>query len=469
MGYVLIQNKGEVPIWGIRLMGLSNKTADQIGRFGTGLKESIALLARLGLQPIIFSGELRIDFEVQLMDEQEEICFKLSEARGRFEAGIWYGLGIHPNLGIHDWDDPWMIFREVVCNALDESGTDDLFHDVCYHEPEGKAGATRFYIPATEAIVKAYGTIEDKLLPLGKFEIEENLTGTGRAIKNRKDKKLQVFHRGVWIQAHERESLFDYEIDDIKLNESRSADWYDVNSRVARLVAHYAQTQAQELLHAVLRDKRDDLYELDVLQSASYYVELDHQSWTNAFHALFGEKAVLTDDSQFLYEKLRAVGKDPVVVTHSGLTALLRAAGVPTVDKVLTSQERKWESISDAGPKTQRIFDQVWDTLVTNELTYGAEKPALRLFTDKAGKISVTFGSYVEGKVYINAACIGSKHERRACLEEIAHHVSEAGDESREFQTFLLEVADHFMFDVKRVESVTVLRSGPDMRREFGG
>ncbi|KKM64362.1 hypothetical protein LCGC14_1502220, partial [marine sediment metagenome] len=71
-GHVLIQNSGELPIWGLRLMGFSDKTADKIGRFGTGLKESIALLARLGLQPIIFSGELRVDFKVQLLDEQEE-------------------------------------------------------------------------------------------------------------------------------------------------------------------------------------------------------------------------------------------------------------------------------------------------------------------------------------------------------------------------------------------------------------
>jgi len=442
----MIQNKGELPLWGMRLMGLSDKTADKIGRFGTGLKESIALLARLGLQPIIFSGELRMDFKVELLDGQEEICFKLSEERGRFAADIWHGLGIHPNLGKHDWDDPWMIFREVVCNALDESGADDLFHDVCYHEPEGVAGSTRFYIPATEVIMTAYGTIEDKLLPLGPYQVANEVEGAGRAIENRKDSKMQVFHRGVWIQAHDRDSLFDYEIDDLKLNESRSADWHTINNEVARLVAHYTQPQAQLLLNEMITVKNDRLYECDVLQSASYYTTLNKQAWLDAFFTLFGDKAVLTDTSQFLYEKLRAIDRDPVVVSHSGLMALLKSAGVTTVDQVLTRQQRKWQDINKPAGDSQEIFDRVWARLNFAKLTYGAEKPELHVFTEQPGKTSITFGAYTDGIVYINAAVIGSITERRAYIEELAHHISESSDETREFQTFLLEIADHFMF-----------------------
>ncbi len=446
-GHVLIQNRGEVPIWGIRLMGFSPKGDDKIGRFGTGLKESIALLARLGLQPIIFSGKLRMDFKVELMDGQEEICFKLSEERGRFAADEWHGLGIHPNLGRHDWDDPWMIFREVICNALDESGVGNLYHDICYHDPEGVAGATRFYVPATKEIVEAYETIEDKMLPLGRYEVETEVTGVGRAIKNRKKDKLQVFHRGVWIQENTLESLFDYEIDDIKLNESRSADWYTINSEVAKMVAFYTQPQAQELLWAVITDQRKNLYEADVLQSASYYVELDQQAWTHAFYALFGENAVLTDSSVCVYDKLKKVGRDPVVVSHSGLRDLLRAAGVRTAERVLTREQREWQSIAEPSDETRKVFDGVWNRLAWANMTFGAEQPELRLFVEEPGKSSITFGSYASGLVYLNESIVGSAKERQTCLEELAHHISKSGDETREFQTFLLEIADHFMGD----------------------
>ena len=72
MSTILIQNPGELPIWGMRLLGLSNKNEDQIGKFGTGLKESIALLARMGQFPIIFSGTNRIDFSIQEFDDDQQ-------------------------------------------------------------------------------------------------------------------------------------------------------------------------------------------------------------------------------------------------------------------------------------------------------------------------------------------------------------------------------------------------------------
>ena len=141
MSTILIQNPGELPIWGMRLLGLSNKNEDQIGKFGTGLKESIALLARMGQFPIIFSGTNRIDFSIQEFDDdQQEISFKMSEYRARFAAGMWHGLGIHPNFGQADWDDSWMVFRELVCNSLDEGGVEGLYHDVVSVDPEGVAG-----------------------------------------------------------------------------------------------------------------------------------------------------------------------------------------------------------------------------------------------------------------------------------------------------------------------------------------
>ena len=446
MPYVMIQNKGELPLWGMRLMGLSLKKENSIGQFGTGLKESIALLTRLGLQPIIFSGELRMNFQVELMDGQEEICFKLSETKGRFEADVWHGLGIHPNLGKHDWDDPWMILREVICNALDESGIDDLFHDICYHEPIGVKGSTRFYIPATKSIIAAYNTIESKLLPLSKHTIKTEIKDVGKVLEKREDKRLQTFYHGVWIQSHQKNSLFDYELYNLKLNESRSADWFLINHEIGQLVSHYTEEQVYILLQAIIRDKQTDLYEAEVLNTASYSVSKNSAVWINAFFNLFGEKAILTDDNAFLYDKLKALGFVPIIVIHTGLTSLLKAAGIPTVDKVLTRNQRKWKSVSDPSNESVILFNYVWKILDQAGLQFGAIKPKLQIFTERPGAITV-FGSYTDGIVSINQTIIGSQKERQAILEELAHHISEAGDETREFQTFLLELADYFMFE----------------------
>ncbi len=444
--HILIQNKGELPVWGIRLMGLSNKDANQIGQFGTGLKESIALLARMDLFPIIYSGEMRMDFSIQNMDGQDEICFMLSEDRQRFVANEWHGLGIHPDFGKADWNNPWMIFREVVCNALDESGTDDLFHECSMRQPEGVAGATRVYIPVTPEIMEAYTSINRKLLPLGDHTIAYSVSGYGRLIEKREDAKLQVFHRGVWIQEHQDESLYDYDLDGIKLNESRSCDWHSVTTQTGIVIAQFSEDQAQALLNAMLVDNRT-IWERHCLTNGTYYVDKKSEAWQNAWTSIFGDNAVLTDTSAYFHDKLKRMGKTPIIVSDSGLMSFLKSAGIPHVAQVLTREDRKWDTVADPDEESQDVFDFVWNRLGVAGLQHGKEKPPLRIFTELLGSAEVTFGAYHGGTCYINRACVGSIQERRACLEELAHHISGASDESREFQMFLLEVADHFGFE----------------------
>jgi hypothetical protein len=85
-------------------------------------------------------------------------------------------------------------------------------------------------------------------------------------------------------------------------------------------------------------------------------------------------------------------------------------------------------------------------------LTHNAEKPKLRTFAERPGRSEITFGSYADGTCFINKACIGSAQERRACIEEIGHHVSKATDICREFQNWLLEALDCFMFEYTWVD-----------------
>lgn len=168
--YLLIQNKNELPLFGIRLLGLSTKKSSQIGKFGTGLKEAIALLVRNNHKFIIFSGTNKIDFSIEEVSGQQEICFTMSQDTDRYKANEPHGLGIHPKFGHHDWTDEWQALREVFCNAIDE-GIEFLHHDLVKEdEIEGVAGSTRIYIQANMPIIKAYGEIESRLLMLSDVE-----------------------------------------------------------------------------------------------------------------------------------------------------------------------------------------------------------------------------------------------------------------------------------------------------------
>ncbi len=445
MSHVLIQNEGELPMWGLRLLGLSEKSKDQIGQFGTGLKESIALLSRMDICPVIFSGTMRIEFSTQQLGGKSELCFRLSEDRDQFDMDKWHGLGMHPNFGHRDWNDPWMVFREILCNALDEGGKEGLHHDVVTQELEGVAGSTRVYIPVTPDILTAYASVHDKLLALSTYEIEMGLDNVGRALKKRKLPGLQIFHRGVWVQNSKKDSLYDYELDNLDLNESRSADWYFVNNRIARIIAEFTFRQAKTLLKTMLIDSKTDIYEAEVLHAAASQASVSiSEPFVEAFFDMYGDKAVVTDNDKFYYERLDQRGHKPVIVTHSGLLELLKAAGVPGPIDVLSRDDRSYSNLVEASQGMKDVFNGVWGMFEKHELTEGKPKPGLVAFIPKNDTSSVVYGEYRSGICYINAEHSGSHWEVLACIEEIAHHVSGAHDYSAEFQMFLLKLAATF-------------------------
>lgn len=445
MSHVLIQNEGELPIWGLRLLGLSEKTSDQIGQFGTGLKESIALLSRMDVCPVIFSGTMRIEFSTQQLGGKSELCFKLSEDRDQFCADKWHGLGMHPNFGHRDWTDPWMVFREILCNALDESGTDGLYHDVISQELEGVAGSTRVYIPCTPDILTAYAGVHEKLLALSDYEIEMSVSGVGRALKKRKRSSLQIFYRGVWVQEDKMDSMFDYEFDGLELNESRSADWYYVNSKMSRVISQFTVRQVKTLLKRMLIDSDTKFYEADVLHTAAQHATVrESEPFVEAFFDMYGDKAVVTDNDKFYYDRLDSRGHKPVVVTHNGLLELLKAAGVPGPIDVLSREERLYSNLIEAPQGMKDMFNGVWAMFAKHQLTEGKEKPGLMAFIPRNDTTETVYGEYRGGICYINAEHSGSPWETYACIEEIAHHISGAHDYSAEFQMFLLKIAASF-------------------------
>lgn len=457
---IIIQNAGELPIWGMRLLGLSNKNANQIGRFGTGLKESIALLARMNIYPVIYSGECRIDFSTQTIDGQQELCFMISEQRDRFTAGEWHGLGLHPNFGKNDWVDSWMVFRELICNAIDQSGIENLYHAVTYGQPSGRAGATRVFLPATESIIEAYGTIERKILDLGAYTVVSK-SDLGRILAKRDDKPLQIYHRGVWVDQDRGEnkvSLFDYDMPTIDLNESRSADWFDVNYALRRMICRFNSDQAERLLVSVVKKAEGDPlpYEATQLHEAGVHLSPgDRALWVPVFFKMFGENAVLTDTDKFFYDRVQSAGKKPVIVEHVGMREFLARAGVPRAIDVLSANQIKYDRVEEPSEADQIEFDRVWASIESLSMTNDKSKPALKIFYPRMNSNTIVFGEYRDDTCFINGDIVGSRQGRVAMLEEIGHHVSGFSDCCRDFQHWIFDALDRSMFSDKKKTQAT--------------
>src|SRR5690554_6101264 len=114
----------------ITLFGASVKpnSTNPIGFFGTGLKYAIAVTLRLGGKIELHAGGETITISQQttaIRDKQFSTIF-MRDSKGSTMLGFTTELG-------KTWE-PWMAYRELLCNALDEGGGVDVVQDNSYHE-----------------------------------------------------------------------------------------------------------------------------------------------------------------------------------------------------------------------------------------------------------------------------------------------------------------------------------------------
>lgn len=434
--WIMIQNPGELEIWGIRLLGLSVKSGDSIGKFGTGLKETIALVFRLKSELIIYAGTTCYTFSIQENDGQNEIGFTVNDQK-------WQGMGLHPDFGRHDWNSPWQVLREVFCNAVDE-GVDDLYYDMV-SEAEGIAGSTRVFIRITNQLKNAFFTIDRKLLMLGSIEpISSNQFGSVYEKIGIGD-ELQCYHRKVWIDRFGRLSLFDYEINDLTITESRTCSSSEVRDalplilltakrsivkRILLLVKDEGTKQADlpyEILHTHAYDWSNAVKGYD--PETGRYTEGVKHEWVAAWHDLFGHDAVAIKGETYQYDNIKDLGKTPIIII-GGWIGILESLGIPTHTKVLNTDQMEGREI--VGPL--QGLHITWKML--GELTAGMNQPQVMLYKEIGSNIKQGFVR--QRCVFINENIIGSEQENIVMLEQFAKYISDAGERSSKYEGWLV-------------------------------
>lgn len=109
---IVFRNPGLIDLGAVRTMGVSVKRPGSFGYFGTGLKFSIATILRGGGSITLFCGKEEHKFGVTPTMIRGE-SFNIVTMNGE-------SLGFTDQLG-KNWE-PWMVLRELVCNAKDEAG-----------------------------------------------------------------------------------------------------------------------------------------------------------------------------------------------------------------------------------------------------------------------------------------------------------------------------------------------------------
>lgn len=120
MSKVYFMNNGNFDVRAMLTFGVSAKeSSDAIGYFGTGFKYAIAIILRLGglVKIKTLDGEYNFTSQrTKIRNEEFDLVYVNDK-----EAGFTTRLGIN-------WE-PWMAFRELYCNAKDESGVISITED----------------------------------------------------------------------------------------------------------------------------------------------------------------------------------------------------------------------------------------------------------------------------------------------------------------------------------------------------
>lgn len=220
--YLEFSNKGEVPINAFKLLGASSKRGDstKIGYFGTGLKYALAVLLREGVEFKIYSGAKEVLIgtrKTDFLDQKVTVVTVNGEKTSiTIEAGI-------------DWE-LWFAIREIYSNTLDENGTMKIQPTVT-----PITGQTKIYILRDEKLKDLTDNWSSYFS--NTRQILSDKEGYHILQKNN-NTELTVFRKGIRAYKSKKNSIYDYDIDRLKINESRVvvAD-YEARQRCAEALA----------------------------------------------------------------------------------------------------------------------------------------------------------------------------------------------------------------------------------------
>lgn len=241
MKYLKIQNKGELDIRLISLMGGTTKKdkPELIGSFGSGMKYVLAYLLRNNLDFKVFIGEGQVDISTK-SEQIRDTTFDVIYINGERSS-------ITSNMGM-EWE-AWMIIRELYSNALDEGEELVEETEVC----EGEVGTTTFFIQIDKDIREVINKWSSYFIPKEEKPLFEN---SSFKIYNGGD-NLRLYKQGILIHEDKNvKSVFNYDIKGATLNELR-----EFKGSMSLEVSSALKVASKEVITIFLDKVREQHYE----------------------------------------------------------------------------------------------------------------------------------------------------------------------------------------------------------------
>jgi hypothetical protein len=278
MKYLLIENKGEIDVNGLILMGGSTKrnNTNSIGFFGSGNKYAIATLINKGIGFKIFSGENEIKITTK------DVSFRNNHFKQIFIDGKETSLTT--DMGPL-WEE-WFAIREWVSNSIDEGGSNIVSNIETINAIKGY---TRIYVEITGPIEDVINSW-DNYFTFDRTDIHFEKNGNKILSNIDKEESMVLFRKGIRCHyAEGTKSLYHYDMVDFKINESRVIeDTWNANLLVTRF---YNDITDVSIIKNVLKNAyKDDTYENRL--NWYYGINVLSQAWKEAI----GDHRIIVGD-----------------------------------------------------------------------------------------------------------------------------------------------------------------------------
>lgn len=415
MKYIKIQSKGIIDPQAFSLIGASSKRDDKtkIGFFGSGLKYSLAYLLRNKIEFKVFS-----DFK--------EHCFTTETAPFRekeFDVIVVDGekTSLTTQMGM-DWE-PWFIVREIYCNALDEG---DSKISRSSKEPKPIQDSTVFYLneePFKE-IVDNWGAYFSE----GRDDNELLYNKDGLKIYTGGPAQI-IYRKGIRVHHIEVPCVFHYDIDNIKINESRTIkDEFSFKYDLVQMIGKIDESHVITTLLMTINDN-------NTMEESLYweYVTSYNESWLTAIN---GKTLVPSENAGFWSDVIAEFPNDYLILPQKMVVSLKKYFS----ELVKVIGEETGSDSGDTRPvqKNKRMEGMLGQSLqFLKEVGYKVDYP-IEIVSFQRNE---TLGQAVNDKILLSTKVFdkGLKLLTRAIIEENEHHLSGFGDKTREFQNHIFE------------------------------
>lgn len=224
MNYLRIENNGLICAEDLMLIGSSTKReqTDKIGMFGSGWKYALSWLLRNESNPVIFSGEkeIKVDFEISMHRDNPVRVITVDGVKTSLTTEMgpkWTG---------------WMCLREIISNAIDEGG----YKMRTEYNPTftNELDKTVIYVPLNTELAKVMLDFDSYF----SFDRKPSYTfKSGKVFVKPAHSNVSIYRKGIRCSDYQFNSVLDFDLTDVNIDENRISSWYDVTNKIKEIVS----------------------------------------------------------------------------------------------------------------------------------------------------------------------------------------------------------------------------------------